>query len=340
MAAPLLEISASMFDSAPGTILQAAESLIFPNNQKVTALFGVASPRLDRARFRPCFAPAKTSKDEKTKLQGWCVVRGGEIVANRVQALLSKMFALAEDWKLRPEGANPCRGVKRYAEHKVERYLSLEEMARLGQALTELEQEGAQAPPRPCNPKRPRHANRIKPAPLAALRLLLLTGCRVGEILTLRWKDVDLDRRLLLLPDSKTGAKSVFLPESALALLRARPGEHAAEEFVFPGEKPGKPIISIRKPWERLCQMARIEAVRLHDLRHNFASVGAANGLSLPVIGALLGHSQPATTARYAHLAASPLHQAVETIGVQISAAMNGASPKAVTRRRAGKSER
>jgi integrase len=117
----------------------------------------------------------------------------------------------------------------------------------------------------------------------------------------------------------------VFLPEPAIALLRELSGEHAGEEFVFPGEKPGKPIISIRKPWERLCIMARIEAVRLHDLRHNFASVGAANGLSLPVIGALLGHSQPTTTARYAHLAASPLHQAVEAIGAQISAAMGGA---------------
>lgn len=232
------------------------------------------------------------------------------------------MFALAEDWKLRPEASNPCRGVKRYAEHKVERYLSREEMARLGQALTALELESALARATRNTPATPTGSS---PRPLAALRLLLLTGCRVGEILSLRWKDVDLDRRLLLLPDSKTGAKSVFLPEPAITLLRERLGEHAGEEFVFPGEKPGKPIISIRKPWERLCTKARIEAVRLHDLRHNFASVGAANGLSLPVIGALLGHSLPTTTTRYAHLAASPLHQAVEAIGEQISAAMDGA---------------
>jgi integrase len=166
---------------------------------------------------------------------------------------------------------------------------------------------------------------------MAALRLLLLTGCRVGEILALRWKDVDLDRRLLLLPDSKTGAKSVFLSQPAIDLLHSLDPKHGSEEYVFPGEQPGRPVVSIRKPWIRACGMAKINGVRLHDLRHSFASIGAGSGLSLPVIGALLGHSQPTTTARYAHLAASPLHQAVEVIGAQISTALSERDKKTLT---------
>jgi len=278
--------------------------------------------RADVARVMREIAAGRTAKDEKTKRQGRRIVRGGEIVANRVQALLSKMFALAEDWKLRPEGTNPCRGVRRYAEHKVERFLSTDELSRLGAVLAETEvgdPSGAPSAKVGCRPK----SALDNATAIAALRLLLLTGCRVGEVLALRWQHVDLERRLLLLPDSKTGAKSIFLSQPAINLLLSvtrQPGS----EHVFPGGRAGKPIASLRKPWERVCTTAKIENVRLHDLRHSYASVGAAGGLSLPVIGALLGHSQPSTTARYAHLAASPLHQAADAIGAQILAAMNG----------------
>ena len=268
--------------------------------------------RADVARVMREVAVGKTAKDEKTKLQGRRIVRGGEIVANRVQALLSKMFALAEDWKLRPEGTNPCRGVKRYAEHKVERFLSYDELARLGTALSasEVEHSGSKL-------------SRTGRTSIAALRLLLLTGCRVGEVLGLQWRHFDQERRLLMLPDSKTGAKSVFLNQHAIDLLLSLSRDQGTD-YVFEGDRKGKPVGSLRKPWERICVAAEIENVRLHDLRHSFASVGAAGGLSLPVIGALLGHSQPATTARYAHLAASPLHQAADAIGAQIEAAMSG----------------
>ena len=160
-------------------------------------------------------------------------------------------------------------------------------------------------------------------ASIAALRLLLLTGCRVGEVLSLRWENVNLERRLLLLSDSKTGAKPVFLSTAAAELIGTLP-RMAGTEYVFPGDRPGKPIVSLRKSWERVCKIAKIDALRLHDLRHSYASVGAADGLSLPVIGALLGHSQPATTARYAHLAASPLHEAADAIGARITAALDG----------------
>jgi len=156
----------------------------------------------------------------------------------------------------------------------------------------------------------------------AALRLLLLTGCRVGEVLDLRWQHVDLERRLLLLPDSKTGAKTVYLSEPASALLSGL-RKDSAGDYVFPGDKLEKPLRSLRKPWQRLCEAAKLNNIRLHDLRHSFASTGVAGGLSLPMIGALLGHSQPTTTARYAHLAASPLHEAADAIGARLLAAMD-----------------
>ncbi len=281
-----------------------------------------AVERADVARVMREVAAGKTAKDEKTKPQGRRIVRGGEIVANRVQALLSKMFALAEDWKLRPEGSNPCRGVKRYAEHKVERFLSADELARLGAALAS---EEAGAVPMPPSEGRLgcRRPTGTRAASIAALRLLLLTGCRVGEVLSLRWENVNLERRLLLLSDSKTGAKPVFLSTAAATFIGTLP-RMAGTEYVFPGDRPGKPIVSLRKSWERICTIAKIDALRLHDLRHSYASVGAADGLSLPVIGALLGHSQPATTARYAHLAASPLHEAADAIGARIMAALDG----------------
>ena len=281
-----------------------------------------AVERADVARVMREVAAGKTAKDEKTKHQGRRIVRGGEIVANRVQALLSKMFALAEYWKLRPEGSNPCRGVKRYAEHKVERFLSAHELARLGAALASEASRAVQTSPSAVTSGQ-RRPTGTRPASVAALRLLLLTGCRVGEVLSLRWKNVNLERRLLFLSDSKTGAKPVFLSTAATEFIANLPRETEAE-YVFPGDRPGKPIVSLRKTWERVCKVAKIETLRLHDLRHSYASVGAADGLSLPVIGALLGHSQPATTARYAHLAASPLHEAADAIGARIMAALDG----------------
>jgi len=159
------------------------------------------------------------------------------------------------------------------------------------------------------------------PCAIAAIELLLLTGCRLSEVLNLRWSDIDFERRFLLLPDSKTGAKAVYLSEAALRIVRdIQPRDESP--YLFPGKRASEPLRSIRVPWEHICKAARLNNLRLHDLRHSFASVGAASGLSLPMIGALLGHSQPSTTARYAHLAASPLHKAVDAIGEKIVAAM------------------
>lgn len=284
--------------------------------------------RQDISRVMRDVAAGKTAKDEKTKRQGRRIVKGGEIVANRVQALLSKMFELAEEWKYRPINSNPCRGAKRFSEHKIERYLSTEEFHRLGQALADAENGRLlveQEPTAPISRKRggqkktgPRSENKYA---IAAIRLLILTGCRLGEILKLQWSQIDLGRRLLILADSKTGAKTVYLSDEAIRVINSIQRIDKISH-VFPGKDPAEPLQTIRKPWENICKAAGIENIRLHDLRHSFASVGAASGLSLPMIGALLGHSQPNTTARYAHLAASPLHQAAETISRKIANAM------------------
>jgi len=226
--------------------------------------------------------------------------------ANRVLALLSKMFNLAEKWSIRPDGSNPCRHVERYRERKMERFLSAEELGRLGTVLAEAERTATE-----------------RPSVIAAIRLLIFTGARLGEILGLRWVHVDFEWTCIRLPESKTGAKVIHLSAPALEVLN---GVERREDnpWVIAGREQGKPLVNLRKPWHRIREAAGLADVRLHDLRHSFASVGAASGLSLPMIGALLGHSQPATTARYAHLAADPLKQATRIIGERIAAAMKG----------------
>jgi integrase len=225
--------------------------------------------------------------------------------ANRVLALLSKMFNLAERWSLRPDGTNPVRHVERFVERKRDRFLSEEELARLGRALHELGRSG-----------------RVSSAAIAAIRLLIFTGCRVSEILTLRWEDVDFDRRCLRLTDSKTGPKRVPLNAPATGIL-AELDPHGCP-WVIRGRRPGSPLVNLAKPWQRICEKAKLENARVHDLRHSFASVAAGSGQTLLVIGALLGHTQAATTHRYAHLSDDPVRAASEAIGERIAAAMAG----------------
>jgi integrase len=231
-------------------------------------------------------------------------MRDRPIAANRVLALLSKMFNLAEQWGLRPDNSNPCRHVEKYKERKIERFLSNEELARLGEALAEAERTQTEMP-----------------SVIAALRLLLFSGCRLSEILTLIWDEVDLENQCLRLRESKTGAKVVYLPPPAIEVLSAIERQ-VDNPFVIVGAKRGSHLVNLQKPWRRIRQQAGLDDVRIHDLRHSFASVAAASGLSLPIIGALLGHNQPATTARYAHLAADPMKQAAAITGNQIAKAL------------------
>jgi integrase len=245
-----------------------------------------------------------TKADVKLGKRSRRIVRGGPGVANRCCALLSKMFNLAERWGLRPDGSNPCRHVTKNPERKMQRYLSADELGRLGMAIAEAERSGTETG-----------------MALDAIRLLVLTGARVSEILTARWEYLDAARGCLSLPQSKTGAKDVYLSPAALEILN-RIDRSSGSPWIIPGADPTKPLVNLTKPWFRVREQAKLGAVRLHDLRHSFASVGVAGGLTLPIVGALLGHTQPATTARYAHLAADPLRQAVNLIGAQIAAAM------------------
>ena len=163
---------------------------------------------------------------------------------------------------------------------------------------------------------------------IAAIRLLLFTGARLGEILGLRWNHVDFERACLRLPDSKTGQKVLYLSAPALEVLAGLP-RLDGNPHVICGEREGAHLVNLEKPWRRLRARSGLDDVRLHDLRHSFASFGAAGGLSLPMIGKLLGHTQAATTERYAHLAADPIRAANEAIGERIAAVMKGEGGRA-----------
>lgn len=243
--------------------------------------------------------------------------------ANRILAIVGSMYGFGAKHGLVPEDTNPARGVERYKEEGRERYLSSEELERLGAAIREAETTGI---PWTINPdKKTKHVPKEKQATIigehaaAALRLLILTGARVGEILNLKWDHVDLERGLLRLPDSKTGQKTIILNAPALEVLAnlSRSGV-----YVIAGDSVGaddeKPRSDLKRPWAMIRQHAKLDGVRLHDLRHNFAAFGAGGGLGLPIIGKLLGHSQPQTTARYAHLDNDPLRRATDSIGATL----------------------
>ena len=216
--------------------------------------------------------------------------------------MLSKLFNLAEVWGVRPDGSNPTRHVEKYKEDKRGRYLTHDELTRLGQVLAEAQDSGTE----PI-------------AAIAAFRLLLLTGCRLGEIQTLKWEYVQ--GSALLLPDSKTGAKRVALGNAALGILMAIP-RMAENPYVITGRNPGSHLTDLERPWRRIRQRAGLPDVRIHDLRHSFASNAVGLGESLPIIGKLLGHTQVQTTARYAHLANNPVQLAADRISDDIARAL------------------
>jgi integrase len=224
--------------------------------------------------------------------------------ANRCLALLSKMMNLAERWGERPDGSNPCRHVEKYRERKRDRFLSKDELARLGAACQRCEQD-----------------EKIAPSFLALVRLLIFTGARLSEMQKAQWDWVNFKSGLIRLPDSKTGAKTIMLPAPALDVL-ARLVRVDGNPYIITGEG-NRYLVNVWKPFAVLCALAGLKDVRLHDLRHSFASIGAAGGMSLNVIGGLLGHTQTQTTSRYAHLAADPLKTAANQIAAAIAATMN-----------------
>jgi integrase len=245
------------------------------------------------------------------------------MTANRVVEFVGSVFRYAAVCGLVAKGHNPASHVQAFREQRRERFLSSAELARLGDAIREAETTGIrwgvdeEQPNAKHIPKNGR--TKIGPHVAGALRLLILTGARLREILELKWEYVDLQRGLLLLPDSKTGQKAIILNAPALDILGEIP---KVDSYVIASDIEGKPRHDLNKPWKLITRRASLAGVRIHDLRHTHASYGAGAGFGLPIIGKLLGHSQPATTARYAHLDNDPLRRASDQIGAQLARAM------------------
>lgn len=275
---------------------------------------------------------------------------GSPGAANRVLALISSIWNWAAKRDEVPFSANPAKGIERNREQSRERFLSPQEIGRLGDALRLAETKGIpwevdEGHPRAKHVAKKNRNTVIDPYAATAIRLLILTGARVREILDARWDWIDWERGLLSLPDSKTGKKVIYLSAPALAVLEGIPrADRNPYIIVGHGPRPqkkgeggqalktteGSARSDLKKPWAAVSHAAGLDGVRLHDLRHSFASVGAGASLGLPIIGKLLGHTQPATTARYSHLDADPLRRAANLIGGQIAAAMDGKSGEVV----------
>ncbi len=265
--------------------------------------------RMIDGALRPVFGRRKITSITRQQIRAYHAgLQAKPYKANRQLALLSKIFSFAADdleWIAR--GDHPVKGIKRFEERKRKRYLSQAELARLGDALSKAEAGEL--------------GRAVSPFAVAMLRLLVITGARHSEILTLRWDEVNFERGCIELSDSKTGEKEIFLPPAALQVLSDIPRQ-GGNPYVIVGRKPGSHLVNIKDTWAVIRKDAGLDDVRLHDLRHSFASVGARAGMSLPVIGALLGHRETATTARYAHLSDDPLRAAADSIGQEIADAM------------------
>jgi integrase len=247
--------------------------------------------------------------------------------ANRALSLVSAIWNWAAKRDLVRFEENPAKGIERNPEKAKERFLSTVELGRLGDALRLAETTGLpyavdEAGPKAKHAAKPeKRLRRIDPFAVAAIRLLLLTGARLREILHARWNEVDFDRGIIFLPDSKTGRKPLLLSAAAQAIIADLP-RIEGNPYIIAGAGNG-PRADLKRPWAAITHAANLPGVRLHDLRHSFASIGAGASLGLSVVGKLLGHTQPQTTARYAHLDADPLRRAADTIGAVIDAAMN-----------------
>ncbi|MDX3901617.1 MAG: site-specific integrase [Sphingobium sp.] len=244
-------------------------------------------------------AAGKTARSEKRGFRRLARVRGGKGAASSALSVLSAALGFGVTRKLRPD--NPATGIRKFPSKKIERFLSPAELTRLGEALSAASALGVESP-----------------YAIAALRLLILTGCRKNEILTLKRAHIDAYHRCLRLPDSKTGSKVVHLGAPAMKVIGAIE-EVAGNPYLLPGKRDGTRLTDLQSSWERIRKTAGLEDVRIHDLRHSFASMGAASGDSLMVIGALLGHRSAKTTERYAHLADHPVKAAADRIADEIA---------------------
>lgn len=280
--------------------VSAARSDIEHHIKPVLGMVRVGSlTRADLEGLLRDIAAGKTARRVKTGPRRLARVRGGKGAANSSLTTLSAALGFAVARGFRTD--NPATGIRRFPGKKIERFLSPVELARLGQVLASAASLGVESP-----------------FALAAIRLLMLTGCRKNEILTLKRAHIDHYHRCLRLPDSKTGAKIVHLGAAAMRVIEAIP-QVVGNPYLLPGKKDGTHVTDLQACWERIRAAAGLEDVRIHDLRHSFASVGAASGDSMLIIGALLGHSSPKTTARYTHLSDHPLKSAADRIAEEIA---------------------
>jgi integrase len=282
--------------------------------------------------LRPAFGASKANKlSRETVVRFHQRLASTPFQANRMLAAVSSIYSFGEDAALVPAGTNPAPNIDRYKEESRERYLTSEELVRLGGAIRDAETVGLPWRVEETRsshkhlPKANNRLTRLDAHAAAALRLLLFTGCRLREILDLRWEDVDFERGLLFLPTSKTSRKTIVLNAPALEVLGKL---ERRGSYVVAGSDTEKPRADLKRPWRMIANHAGLTSVRLHDLRHTYASVGAGGGLGLPIIGKLLGHKHSSTTSRYAHLDNDPLRRATESIGGKIAAAMGDISAK------------
>ncbi len=250
----------------------------------------------DVARMQADIASGKTATDERTRKRGRAIVRGGKGIAGRATTCFGTMMNFAVNRGLVP--SNPAHGVQ-----------TDKEVTHLAETLTAMENEAL-----------------VNGTMAAAIRLLMLTGARKSEILSLKWDYIDWDRSLLRLPDSKSGAKVVPLAAPALEILASLPRK--SEEWVFPGHRGNSHMTGIQKAWEAIREKAGLSDVRIHDLRHNFASFAVADGASLFLIGKVLGHRQSRTTEIYSHIRDDPLQAVADRTAARISEAMKRGTEK------------
>ena len=252
-----------------------------------------------RKKLLPWFRGRQIAEITRGDVQEWFAsLHATPVAADRSAPVLSVIMARAEDYGYRPEGSNPCRGVRRYRRRGRERFCSIEEVRRLGRVLQD-------------------HEARF-PAYVAIIRLLLLTGCRSQEILSLQWTEYREDH--LHLSDSKTGPRMVWLSSPARQILTTLP---RCSPWVFPSVRTTRSIShgAISEFWTRVRSDAGLEDVRLHDLRHTYASLAVMQGENILTVGRLLGHNDPATTLKYTHLADDMVADAAETVGAVLGRA-------------------
>lgn len=257
-------------------------------------------------------------------------------LANRVLALLAGFFTYAERQGVRPANSNPVRGIDNYREQSRERFLTPAEIQKLGTALAKAEKVGLPPAPyrtakRAIGPTAKHRPKSLRPQPangfaIAAIRFLLLTGFREREALTLKWSDVDLSTRVALLVDTKTGRSVRRIGAAATELLASLPRREGSP-YVFPGAKKGMHLVEINRVWYSVRHAANLNDVRLHDLRHSFASAVASAGGSLLMIRNLLGHKTTSTTAKYAHLLEDPVQATADSTAADLALLLSDTAP-------------